>query len=82
MNKGGLERAVATAMRVDLGSWKSLGAHLVPDWGMPTIGRVVLWTRFGVGCEVLFANGLWSQGLGIKTDMGKHTFEKITEWQW
>ncbi len=60
MNGVGLEMAVATAMRLYRGSGKSYGAHLVLEWGVPTVGQVVLWTWLGVGCEVVPANGRWS----------------------
>ncbi len=70
MNMAWLERSVATAMQVYQGSGKSLGEHLVLDLGMPTIGRVVLWMWFGMGCKVVL--GTWNE-----VDMCKRTFENV-----
>ncbi len=54
MDKARLEIAVVTATRVLLVQWKvhggTLGAEIL---GIPTLGRVVLWTQFGLGHEVL-----------------------------
>ncbi len=65
-DKAGLERAVAFAMRLYQGSGKFLGAHLVLDWGVLTIGQVVLWTRFGmiVRCCLQMGSGPGDAVLG------------------
>ncbi len=66
---------MVAAVRVFCGSGKVVGHAWCWILRMPTIGRVVLWTKFGLVVRCCLQMGRWSKGWGIKTDIGKHTLE-------